>query len=175
MATKKEFRHFSILEHEKEEDYLRDMHKHGWKFTKVTGFGVYHYEDCEPQDVIYRLDYNKASTAQKEEYFQMFADCGWEHIQDYAGYSYFRQDAETANGHEDIFSDEDSKVAMMGRVFKGRMIPLLIIFFCYLAPQFFLHMSSGNYIAAAIMAGCLTLYIVVFTVFGIAYYRKKNK
>ena len=78
MRTKKEFRYFTIFNHEKEQDYLRDQQKQGWKFVKVTGIGTYHFEECTPEDVIYQLDFNQETGAQKEEYLKMFADCGWE-------------------------------------------------------------------------------------------------
>lgn len=58
METRKEFKWFTIFEYEKEQDYLREMHKAGWKFTAVKGFGMYHFEKCVPQDVVYQLDYN---------------------------------------------------------------------------------------------------------------------
>lgn len=38
METKKTYRYFSIFEYEKEQDYLREMHRSGWKFLKVSGF-----------------------------------------------------------------------------------------------------------------------------------------
>ena len=44
MKTKKEFRYFTIFNHEKEEEYLRKQHQHGWKFIRVTGLGMYHFE-----------------------------------------------------------------------------------------------------------------------------------
>ena len=53
--------------------------------------GLYGFERCEPQEVAYRLDYNPEGRAHREEYVQMFSDCGWEYVQDYAGYSYFPQ------------------------------------------------------------------------------------
>ena len=58
METKKEFRWFSIAQHVQEQDYLREQHKKGWKFVKVTGIGIYHFEKCESEDVVYQLDYN---------------------------------------------------------------------------------------------------------------------
>ena len=85
MKTKKQYKYFSIFNHEKEQDYLREMHKQGWKFIKVTGLGVYHFEVCEPQDVVYQLDYNQEGLSHKTEYIQMFSDCGWEYIQDFFG------------------------------------------------------------------------------------------
>ena len=91
MQVKKQFKWFTIFEYEKEQDYLREMHKLGWKFIKVTGLGMYYFEKCIPQDVVYQLDYNKDGLAHKDEYLKMFDDCGWEYIQDFFGYSYFRK------------------------------------------------------------------------------------
>ena len=91
MKMKREFRYFTIFNHEDEQDYLREMHKHGWKFVKVTGLGRYHFEECQPEEVVYQLDYNQEGSAHKDEYIQMFEDCGWEYIQEFAGYSYFRK------------------------------------------------------------------------------------
>ena len=71
METKKQFKFFTIFEHEKEQDYLREMNKNGWKFVKVSGFGTYHFEKCTPEDVVYQLDYNKEGLEHKEEYIQM--------------------------------------------------------------------------------------------------------
>lgn len=91
MKTKREFRFFSILEYEEEQAYLRAMHQSGWKLLRVSGLCLYSFEACEPEDVVYQLDYNKDGLAHKAEYVQMFADCGWEYLQDYVGYSYFRK------------------------------------------------------------------------------------
>ena len=77
MQTKKALKFFSIFEYEKEQDYLRNMHKSGWKFVCISGFCVYHFEKCEPEDVIYQLDYNQEGIAHKDEYIKMFEDCGW--------------------------------------------------------------------------------------------------
>ena len=175
MKTKKEFKYFSIFNHEKEQDYFRQMHKHGWKFIKVTGFGTYHFEECDPQDVVYQLDYNQEGLSHKTEYVQMFNDCGWEYIQDYAGYSYFRKPATEMNGEEEIFNDEASKVAMMERVFKGRLLPLCVILCACLLPMFINHISRQNYVAVALLGGIIGVYLGVFAVFGISYYKMKKK
>ena len=31
----------------------------GWKFTGLTYPGVYHFVRCQPEDVVYQLDYNE--------------------------------------------------------------------------------------------------------------------
>ena len=175
MKTKKQFKYFSIFNHEKEQDYLREMHKQGWKFTKVTGLGIYHFEECEPQDTVYQLDYNQEGLSHKMEYIQMFNDCGWEYIQDYAGYSYFRKAAAEMNGDEEIFCDDTSRAAMMGRVFKGRLLPLVLIFTGCLLPQFINNISGQNYGIAILIGTIMGIYLGCFTAFGIKYAKYKNK
>lgn len=81
MQTKKEFRYFTIFQYEQEQEYLHRRHRQGWKFVKVTGIGIYHFERCVPEDVVYQLDYNKDAAENREEYLTMFADCGWEYLQ----------------------------------------------------------------------------------------------
>jgi len=174
MQTKKEFRFFTIFQYEQEQEYLRRRHQQGWKFVKVTGVGVYHFEKCVPEDVVYQLDYNEDARKNRTEYLAVFRDCGWEYLQDYAGYSYFRKPASEMQGEERIFSDEESKLGMMHRVYKGRLTPLLILFCCVLIPQFILQLGLGNYGIAAVYAGILALYVVIFTVFAVKYRRLRN-
>ena len=174
METKKEVRYFTIFNHEDEQEYLRQNHMVGWKFVKVTGLGMYHFEKCEPEDVIYQLDYNKEGLAQKNEYVQMFSDCGWEYIQDFFGYSYFRKSAKMMDGEEDIFNDDSSKMAMMERVYKGRLIPLLIIFCLLLIPQTIRTLLEGQYVLAVFMGSASIVYFVFFIYCAIHYNRKKR-
>jgi len=165
------------MDHEKEEAYLRDMHKNGWKFTHVSGLGIYHFEACEPEDVIYQLDYNQEGLSHKEEYVKLFSDCGWQYLQDYCGYSYFRKSAkEMNNGTEEIFCDDSSRLQMMDRVFKGRLLPLLVFFLCILVPQFILNVFVyQNYIMSSVFGGILLLYVAIFAAWAVKYSRyKKN-
>ena len=175
MKTKKEFRFFSIFNHEDEQDYLRQQHKNGWKFMKVTGLGTYHFEECQPEDVVYQLDYNQEGSAHKEEYLQMFADCGWQYIQEFVGYSYFRKPAADMGVEEGIFCDEASRLAMMERVYKGRLLPLLVIFSACILPQFVLQLSHGQFVLATFMGGILLVYIAMFSYCAVHYFRKKNR
>lgn len=163
MRTKKEFKWFTIFEYEKEQDYLREMHKSGWKFVRVTGLGLYHFEDCAPQDVVYQLDYNEEGLAHKDEYLKMFEDCGWEYLQDYFGYSYFRKAVSEAAAAEEIFCDEESKFQMMQRVIKGKMLPLLVIFLTCLLPQFIMQLFIyHNYLVAVLIGAMLLMYVSIF-------------
>ena len=172
---KKEFKYFSIFNHEEEQEYLREQHKQGWKFHHVSGLGTYHFIKCEPEDVIYQLDYNKESSNNKDEYIKMFSDCGWEYIQDFAEFSYFRKPVAEMNEEEGIFCDESSRLAMLERVYKGRMIPVLVIFITCVLPQFMINVQNGNYVLAAIFGIILGGYAALFGYCAVHYYKKKNK
>ena len=175
MTTKKEFHFFSILQHKKEEEYLREMHKNGWRFVQVSGFGKFLFEKCDPEDVVYQLDYHPQLKEKQVEYLQMFLDCGWEHIQDYAGYGYFRKKAADMNQEESIFNDDDSKIAMMGRVFRGRLLPLCGILCGCLVPMFIINIINQNYFPVAFLGGIIGVYLGVFAVCAISYYKMKKK
>ena len=49
MSIKKQFKWFTIFEYEKEQDYLREKHKAGWKFIKVKGLGTCCFENLKNQ------------------------------------------------------------------------------------------------------------------------------
>ena len=180
METKREFRYYTIMEYDKEERYLSKRHSQGWRFTEVTGIGMYHFEQCEPEGVVYQLDYNQEGIADRGEYIQMFADCGWEHVTDYVGYSYFRKPVSEMSSEEEIFNDDNSKLEMIQRIFKGRMIPLFIVFFLYLILQFVLpNLFEGALITVVVtwLRALLLVYIIVTIHFCIKYlaYRRRVK
>lgn len=175
METKKEWKFFSIWGYEKEQEYLRTMYKRGWKLVRITGIGVYHFEKCEPQDVIYQLDYNKESLEHKEEYVKMFEDCGWEYLQDFVGYSYFRKPASETSGAEEIFCDDSSRLQMMDRVFKGRVLPLVILFSCVLIPCLIREVYVGEYANIVLLAAVIIVYLWIFIHFAIQYSKFKKK
>lgn len=170
---KTQLRFFTIPEWKKEENYLREMHKSGWEFVRVSPFCLYHFKKCEPQDVIYQLDYNPDSVAQKDEYIQLFRDCGWEYLQNFVGYSYFRKRASDGNERsEEIFCDDDSRLDMMKRIMKHRMLPLLCIFFLIIIPQIFVQSLGNtpvNRVLLVIFCIMFFIYLILFTAFAIQF------
>lgn len=133
------FKFFSVPQYQQEEKYLSSMHEKGWKLAKITLPGFYHFERCEPGKVTYRLDYNPEGVKNKSEYVQMFSDCGWEYLFDCAGYSYFCKEGSASQEREEIFCDDSSRLDMMKRVFKGRIIPLIPLFAGVILPQLFMN------------------------------------
>ncbi len=129
-----EFRFFVLTDYEIEEDYLRRMHRDGWRLTRAHLPGFYHFEKCEPEDVIYRIDFRPQEKTEKESYTQLFEDYGWEYLQDMNDFSYFRKPAVDVKNENDaeIFNDNASRLAMLKRIFRKRMIPIIALFLCVL-------------------------------------------
>ncbi|MDE5984702.1 MAG: DUF2812 domain-containing protein [Eubacterium sp.] len=172
-------RFFNIVQWRQEQDYLRAQHNMGWKFVKVNALGCYHFEKCEPEDVKYQLDYNPEGIAHKAEYIQMFSDCGWEYMQDYVGYSYFRKPvSEMQNKDEEIFCDDSSRLDMMNRVFKGRIVPLIILFFGVILPQLFMNSPVGyrdySKVIYIFYLVCTAIYLIMFLSFAYQYWKYKK-
>lgn len=172
---KKEFHWFLLTDYEQEEEFLREKHNAGERLAKVGRFGNYYFEACAPEDVVYRLDFNPQKKTDRESYLQMFRDYGWEHVQDLNEFSYFRKPAEESaadmaavagarNGNADeIFSDDASKLEMLKRIFRKRMLPILAILLLIVIPQFFLWMQDeSRSIASGIL---LVMWIALFAAY----------
>ena len=182
MSTKTTMKFFTIPEYEKEEKYLGMEHKHGWKLTHITFPCFYHFEECEPEEVVYQLDYNPDRHKNFKEYIQMFDDCGWDYVCDFVGYSFFCKSVKNMNEDEEIFNDDGSKKDMLNRVFKGRMIALFIIFGLIICPNLILYVYNSItykepiYYGILFMFVCLLiLYITVFTKWFLKYRALKRK
>lgn len=163
---KTEIKFFPIPAWKKEENYLREQHKNGWEFVTVNGLCLYHFKRCEPKDMIYQLDYNPDSLNKKNEYIQMFRDCGWEYLQNYVGYSYFRKAVSEMDGtEEEIFCDDASRLDMMKRTFTGRMIPLLIVFFLIIIPQMIMQSQKSTPVNHSLMIVFCILFVIYLGMF----------
>lgn len=183
MKTKRVWKNFSIFNYEKEQEYLRKMHNAGWKLRHISWLNIYTFEACEPEDVVYQLDYNPQADMDKAEYLQMFEDCGWEYIQDYVQYSYFRKPASAMEGPEEIFCDDDSRAQMLLRIFKRRYLPsAIILLFNIIIGIFrfvkypFLH-THDNYIVIGVVVyvDAVVLYVALLIRFIIRYRKFKNR
>ena len=79
MVSRVEFRIFTILNLDKEEEYLHEMHLKGWKYGRNC-FGFFYFDQCQPEDVIYRIYDSRFLKKYKHE-LQDFRDRGWELIE----------------------------------------------------------------------------------------------
>tara|TARA_Y100000588_G_C13704567_1_gene690119 strand:- start:26 stop:568 length:543 start_codon:yes stop_codon:yes gene_type:complete len=167
---------FTIAQYEKEQEWLRKQHNEGWKLKGVTFPCFYHFRACQPEDVVYQLDYNNEGRNSKSDYIQMFDDCGWEYITDFVGYSYFRKPvADMCSNSEEIFNDADSKLEMTKRVFRNRLLPMVVIFFTLILPQLFLRHNVQSNAVFYIYLVLFVIYAKVFVHFGRQYLWLKRR
>ena len=175
------FKCYSIFQYEKEQEYLSQMHAKGWNLTKVKMPGILYFEKCEPEEVVYQLDYNQGGTENKEEYVKMFEDCGWEHVLDFAEYCYFRKPVSKMQGKEEIFCDDDSRLDMMKRVIRGRVFILIPLFLGVVVPNLLRSLYDGDvyrgnrYVVMAFFGMCFILYMWSFIYTLVSYLVFKNK
>ena len=54
MNSRVEFRIFTIVDLDKEEEYLHEMHLKGWRY-RTSCFGFFYFDQCQPDDIIYRI------------------------------------------------------------------------------------------------------------------------
>lgn len=178
---KREFHYFTLTDYEKEEVYLREMHQKGWKFHHVTVPGVYYFEACTPEDVVYRLDFNPDRKENMADYIQLFSDYGWEYLQDMNDYSYFRKPCDLGEMDTEIFSDDKSRLEMLSRIFRWRMLPLLIVFFLCILPNVWNHAADFSP-SEPISIFCEILFVLIFALYlflfihmGIGFWRLNKK
>ena len=177
-GTKTELRIFTIADWEREQEYLRKRHREGWKFVRVDLPGIYHFLKCQPEDVVYQLDYNPEGLAHKEEYIQMFKDCGWEYIQEFGGYSYFCKPVSEMKGNEEIFCDNESRLDMLRRMFAGRYLPIFIILMLLILPNLYTQFHSPGADTPILLALFLILFVIYAVVtasFGYHYWKLKKQ
>ena len=79
MNSRVEFRIFTIVDLDKEEEYLHEMHLKGWRY-RTSRFGLFYFDQCQPDDVIYRIYDSKFLKKYKHE-LQDFRNRGWELIE----------------------------------------------------------------------------------------------
>ena len=78
MKSKLQFRIFTILDEDKKEEYLHEMHLKGWKY-RTSRFGFFYFDQCQPDDVIYCIYDSRFLKKYKYE-LQDFRKRSWELI-----------------------------------------------------------------------------------------------
>ena len=150
MEKKVIYRIATIADYDREALYLRKMHAEGWKLKEVTYSNLvvavkYTFEKCQPEQVSYQLDFYPMKKSERASYLQLFKDCGWEHITDFNGFSYFRKaHSEIESDTEfEIYNDATGRLAMVKRILIMRMLPILLLFLALL-PVFSKVVTGGS-------------------------------
>jgi hypothetical protein len=174
--TKVKIRFFTIADYIEEEQWLRAQHQKGWKFVKMMPPCFYTFEQCQPEDVIYRLDFKNEGAA--DDYMQMYADFGWEYAGNCVGWLYFRKAASQVDGETEgeLFSDNESKGNMIRHILRARMLPILIVFLCCVIPQTKRSLNGEGGVGFLIfMLVILALYLFLLLHCGLKLLRMKRE
>lgn len=160
-------RFYTISDWMEEEEWLREQSKKGLKLKKMTPPVRYVFEEVEPEDVVYKLDYKNADAS--EEMKQMYLDYGWEYCGTCFGWNYYRKPAAQINEENEgeLFSDKQSKLEMLEKIIKTRMIPLVVIFTCCLIPSLRNSIRVENagvidYIITGLLSVLFVMYLYLF-------------
>jgi len=152
MEKKVVYRIATIADYDREALYLGEMHAQGWKLKEVSYSNLvvavkYTFEKCQPEQVVYQLDFYPMKKSERASYLQLFKDCG-------------ESDAEF-----EIYNDAAGKLAMVKKILTMRMLPILLLFSALL-PVFSKLLSGRGYFSwgmflIVIIDGTL---LIVFTI-----------
>ena len=172
MEKKVVYRICTIADYDREALYLSKMHAQGWKLKEVSYSSLviavkYTFEKCQPEQVVYQLDFYPMKKSERASYLQLFKDCGWEHITNFNSFSYFRKPYSKieSDAEFEIYNDADGKLAMVKRILIMRMLPILLLFSALL-PVFSKLLSGSSYFSwgmfLIVIIDCTLL--IVFTI-----------
>lgn len=177
--TKLKIRFFTIVDYEKEQKWLEEMHRQGWRPKRFTAPCFYLFEQCAPEEMIYQLEFNEKELTVDGEYLQLIRDCGWTYLFACLGWRYFRKPRRGSEGACELFTDDASKLEQVRRIFRRRMIPLLVIFTCIILPNLFGNLTARDTpVLFWIYVAMLVLYLILFAICGHGFwvlYRKYGK
>ncbi len=187
MEKKIVYRIFTIADYDREALYLRKMHAKGWKLRKVSYsillFAVkYTFEKCQPEQVSYQLDFYPMKKSERASYLQLFKDCGWEHITDFNGFSYFRKVLSNieSDAEFEIYNDATGKLDIVHRILRLRLLPVLF-FLSMLIPLFLKLLSERDVFSGLVflltIIDCVLLFALVVQIsyiFGDCFKSGKN-
>ena len=176
MEKKIVYRIFTIADYDREALYLRKMHAEGWKLRKVSYsillFAVkYTFEKCQPEQVSYQLDFYPMEKSERASYLQLFKDCGWEHITDFNSFSYFRKAHSEieSNAEFEIYNDTAGKLAMVNRILRLRLVPVLFLLAIHILFLLKLLNRSNAYGLWSLLAVGLDIFLSLILLLIVAY------
>lgn len=142
MNSRVEFRIFTIVDLDKKEEYLHEMHLKGWRY-RTSRFGLFYLDQCQPDDVIYRIYDSRFLKKYKHE-LQDFRNRGWELIG--AGFcSILRKSASDILSEDQVYMSNNlrwevmrSRLRYCTATFLGGFVVCMSLFREDLSMSFFL-------------------------------------
>lgn len=142
MNSEVQFRIFTIVDLDKEEEYLHEMHLKGWRY-RTSRFCFFYFEQCQPDDVIYRIYDSRFLKKYKRE-LQDFRNRGWELIE--TGFcSILRKSASDILSEDQVYMSKDlrwevmrSRIRSCTATFLGGLVVCMSLFKEELSMSFFI-------------------------------------
>ena len=142
MNSKVQFRIFTIVDLDKEEEYLHEMHLKGWRY-RTSRFGFFYFDQCQSDDVIYCIYDSRFPKKYKHE-LQVFRNRGWELIE--TGFcSILRKPTSDILSEEKVYMSKGlgwevmrSRLRSCIAVFSGGLVVCMSLFRENLSQSFFL-------------------------------------
>ncbi|HFI0235964.1 TPA: DUF2812 domain-containing protein [Streptococcus suis] len=160
METKTECKVFFITDFNQQAQYLTEMHQKGWKLTKISWSFFYHFEQCEPEDVVYQVDFKESKNKDRESYLRMYEDYGWEFVTSCQNFIIFSKAA--VKGDLEIYGDRESKLVFVKTIFRRRYFVSLGLYFVLLG------MNIGSH--PGFVLGISIIYIPLLLLVGFRFY-----
>ena len=164
MINKKQFRIFTVVDLDKEEEYLHEMHLKGWRY-RTNRLSFFYFEQCQPDDVIYQIYDSRFLRKHKHE-LQDFRNRDWELIE--TGFcSILRKPASDILSEEKVYMRNGlrwevmcSRLRSCTAAFSGGLVVCMSLLRENLSQSFFI---------IFLLYACLISYLIY------GYYRLKRK
>jgi len=149
------FKWFWAWQDDREEEWLGELSRQGFHLQHPGFLGQYTFEQGQPREYAYRLDF-VTSSKKNEDYYQIFRDAGWTRVGEMGGWQYWRK--EIVDGRvPEIFTDNASKIQKY-----QRLLGLLVIFF----PIYIVFLTNSNRFIRVQGSGIFgTILEIIFFVF----------
>lgn len=176
MEKKVVYRIATIADYDREALYLRKMHAEGWKLKEVSYSNLvvavkYIFEKCQPEQMSYQLDFYPMKKSERASYLQLFKDCSWEHITDFNGFSYFRKlhSGIESDAEFEIYNDAAGKLAMVNRILRLRLVPVLLLLAIHIPFLLKLLNKSNAYGLWSLLAVGLDIFLSLILLLMVVY------
>lgn len=176
---KRKIKYFTIMDYNEEERWLENQHRQGWKLVKTVAGCLFIFEQCVPEEVHYKLEYTNQKAS--GDYVQLYKDYGWNYVTSCLGWNYFRKEEVNAmdKNEKEIFSDNISKLNMIYRIYKTRILPFLLLIPSTFILNFliFIHREAtlSNLIVMTIyfIVAVLDIYLLIYCSIKLIKLRRK--
>ena len=161
MNSKVQFRIFTIVDLDKEEEYLREMHLKGWRY-RTSRFGFFYFCQCQPDDVIYRIYDSRFLKKYKHE-LQDFRNRGWELIET-DSCSILRKSSSDLLPEDQVYMSKTLRLEVMRyrlrsctAVFSGGLVVCMSLFREELSQSFFVIFALYAFMISYLIYGFFRL------------------